>query len=77
LLTYTNDSKAVGKPSDHKAVETIELGSSVFLSIGKLAEARKVALRRGVRLMIHRLLYAHLVRGYRWSWSLLIKLILK
>jgi hypothetical protein len=48
LLTYKNDSKVVGRPSDHKDVKTLKLGSSIFLSIGKLVEARKVAQRRGV-----------------------------
>jgi hypothetical protein len=48
LLTYKNDSKVVGRSSDHKALKKVKLGSSNFLSIGKLVEARKVAQRRGV-----------------------------
>jgi hypothetical protein len=48
LLTYLNDSKVVGRHSDHRAEKNVNLGSSVFLSVGELAEARKVALRRGV-----------------------------
>jgi hypothetical protein len=48
LLTYNNDSKVAGRHSDHRAVKKVKLGSSVHLSVGKLFEARKVALRRGV-----------------------------
>jgi hypothetical protein len=48
LLTYLNDSKVVGRSSGHKAVKKVKLGSSNFLSIGELVEARKVAQRRGV-----------------------------
>ena len=48
MLTYNNDSKAVGRHSDHKAVETVKLGSSVFLSVAELVEVQKVAQRRGV-----------------------------
>jgi hypothetical protein len=48
LLTYVNGSSVISKRSESRAEKAAKLGSGILLSVGKLVEAKKVALRRAV-----------------------------